>query len=123
MLRNRKLGDRFTILLTIIFAIGTIGGGILLTNIAQTETTKNIVMRAEMFIQSMNAFRDYNSQNIEPILERQLNTSPTFIRESIPPFATKTVLDIFRKHPEYRDFLYKEATLNPTNPLDLADEF
>ena len=92
MLRNHKLGDRFTILLTIIFAIGTIGGGILLTNIAQNETTKTIVMRAEMFIQSMNAFREYNSQSIEPILERQLNTSPTFIREGIPPFATKAVL-------------------------------
>jgi HAMP domain-containing protein len=123
MLENRKLGDRFTILLAIIFAIGTIAGGILLTNIAQNETTKNIVMRAEMFIQSMNAFRDYNSQSVEPILERQLYTSPTFIRESIPPFAANAVFDIFRKHPEYRDFLYKEATLNPTNPLDLADEF
>jgi hypothetical protein len=123
MLKNHKLGDRFTILLATIFAIGTIVGGVLLTNISQSETTKNIVMRAEMFIQSMNAFRDYNSQSVEPILERQLNTSPTFIRESIPPFATKAVFEIFRKHPEYRDFLYKEATLNPTNPLDLADEF
>ena len=123
MLGNRKLGDRFTILLAIIFAIGTLSGGILLTNIAQTEATKNIMMRAEMFMQSMNAFRDYTSRSVEPILERQLNTSPTFIREGIPPFAAKAVFEIFRKHPEYRDFLYKEATLNPTNPLDLADEF
>jgi AAA-like domain/Protein of unknown function (DUF3365) len=123
MLTNRKLGDRFTILLVIVFAIGTIVSAILLTNISQNETTKDVVMRAEMFIQSMNAFRDYNSQSVEPILERQLKTSPTFIRESIPPFAVRAVLEIFRKHPEYRDFLYKEATLNPTNPLDLADEF
>ena len=123
MLINRKLGDKFTILLMIIFAIGTISGAILLTSIAQNETTKTIVMRAEMFIQSMNAFRDYTSRSVEPILERQLNTSPTFIREGIPPFAAKAVFEIFRKHPEYRDFLYKEATLNPTNPLDLADEF
>ena len=123
ILKNRKLGDRFTILLIIVFSIGTITSAVALTNVLETKTKQEIVMRAEMLTQSMNAVRDYTSQNIEPLLKDRLNTSPQFIREMIPPFAAKSVFEIMHDRPEYRDFVYKEATLNPTNPQDLADDF
>ncbi len=123
MLKNRKLGDRFTILLLIVFSSGTGISGVALAHVLQTRTEQNIVVRAEILTQSMNAVRDYTSRNIEPLLQEQANTSPEFIRETIPPFAAKAVFDIFRDRPEYRNFFYKEATLNPTNPQDRADEF
>jgi hypothetical protein len=46
-----------------------------------------------------------------------------FIRETVPAFSARTVFDNLRKRPEYASLSYKEATLNPSNPQDLADGF
>ena len=37
--------------------------------------------------------------------------------------SAREVLEYFRRDEDSRDFLYKEATLNPTNPRDKADAF
>jgi protein-histidine pros-kinase len=44
-----------------------------------------------------------------------------FLRETVPSFsATKIFLSLRERSPDYSDYAYKEATLNPTNPLDQA---
>ena len=37
--------------------------------------------------------------------------------------AVKEIFDNFRSNPEYADYFYKDATLNPTNLRDKADDF
>jgi methyl-accepting chemotaxis protein len=46
-----------------------------------------------------------------------------FIPESLPAFSAGVVFEILRKHPDYQNFLYREAALNPTNPKHLSDAF
>jgi HAMP domain-containing protein len=72
----------------------------------------------------MNSVRDYTQTRINPLLEPKLETEPAFIPETVPAFSATEVFDnLRRKNLEYKNFLYREAALNPTNQRDKADAF
>ena len=123
MLRKLKLGTQFTLLLTLIFVGGIILSGVTLSSAMQHKAEDEITTKAEVLVQTMNAVRRYTSDRVAPLLQEQLVTSPEFISETVPAYSAITVFDNFREQPEYEDFFYKEATLNPTNLRDQADEF
>ncbi|MDV2999009.1 MAG: Sensor histidine kinase RcsC [Chroococcopsis gigantea SAG 12.99] len=123
MLRNLKLGTKFTILLTLVFLGSVVLSGVTLSSALHREAENEVTDQAEMLMQGMNAVRTYTSDNIQPILETELDTRSKFIRETVPAFAANQVFDQFRNHSEYQSFFYKEATINPTNPKDQADTF
>ena len=123
MLRKLKLGTQFTLLLTLVFLGGIILSGITLSQAMQRKAEDEITTKAEILTQTMNAVRTYTSEHIAPLLQDQLKTKPKFISEVVPAFSARQVFDNFREQPEYRNFFYKEATLNPTNPKDQADAF
>jgi signal transduction histidine kinase/CheY-like chemotaxis protein len=123
MLGKLKLGTKFTLILTLVFLGGIIISGVTLSTAMQRKAEDEITTKAEILTQTMNSVRTYTSEKIRPLLAEQLATSPTFISETVPAYAAREVFEDFRDRPEYRSFLYKEATLNPTNPRDQADEF
>ncbi|MFE4107164.1 c-type heme family protein [Almyronema epifaneia] len=123
MTRTFKLGPKFTLLLTLIFLGGTIFSGFVLSNALQHEAEQEMADRAEILIQTMNAVRNYTSSHVKPQLTQQLQTSPEFVKETVPAYSAREVFEAFRQSPKYTHFLYREATLNPTNPRDQADEF
>ena len=123
MFRKLKLGTQFTLLLTLIFVGGIILSGITLSSAMQRKAEDEITTKAEILTQTMNAVRSYTSDRVAPLLQTQLATSPEFISETVPAYSAREVFENFRKQPEYSDFFYKEATLNPTNLRDKADEF
>ncbi|HIK06962.1 MAG TPA: DUF3365 domain-containing protein [Trichormus sp. M33_DOE_039] len=123
MLRKLKLGTKFTLLLTLVFLGGICLSGIILASAMQRFAEEDVSTKAEMLAQTMNSVREYTDNSINPLLENQLLTAPVFIPETVPGYAARQVFEQFRTHSEYKSFLYKEATLNPTNPRDQADEF
>ncbi len=123
MVKTRSLSRQFTLFFTIVFIGGVVISGLALSNAMQQLAKVEITARAHMMIQTMNAVRNYTSDNIKPQLADQLATSSSFIRETVPAYAAREVFEHFRQYPEYENFLYKEATLNPSNPRDQADEF
>ena len=123
MFRKLKLGTQFTLLLTLIFVGGSILSGITLSSAMQRKAEDEVATKAELLTQTMNAVRSYTSDRVAPLLQEQLVTSPEFISETVPAYSAIEVFENFRKQPEYADFFYKEATLNPTNPRDKADAF
>lgn len=123
MFRKLKLGTQFTLLLTLIFLGGIILSGITLSGAMQRKAEDEITTKAEILAQTMNSVRTYTSEHIAPLLQNQLETSPTFISEVVPAFSARQVFENFRNQSEYRNFFYKEATLNPTNLKDKADPF
>jgi signal transduction histidine kinase/CheY-like chemotaxis protein len=123
MFRKLKLGTQFTLLLTLIFLGGILLSGITLSGAMQRKAEDEITTKAEILTQTMNAVRTYTSDHIAPLLQDQLETTPKFISEVVPAFSARKVFENFRGQSEYRNFFYKEATLNPTNPKDKADEF
>lgn len=123
MFRKLKLGTQFTLLLTLIFVGGIILSGITLSSAMQGKAEDEITTKAEILTQTMNAVRSYTSDHVAPLLKEDLETTPTFISEVVPAYSAREVFQNFRAQPEYEDFSYKEATLNPTNLDDKADGF
>lgn len=123
MLNPLKLSSKFTLLLAIVFVVGILASGITLWMTIQHEAEEDITTRAELLTQAMNSVRSYTSNNVAPLLKQQLASSKDFVRETVPAFSARQVFGEFRNNPEYSSFFYKEATPNPTNPEDLADEF
>ncbi len=121
--RFTSLGNTFTKILTIIFFVGIIVSGLILSAAMRQKAEGEIVQRAEILIQTMNAVRTYTSSEVRPHLADKLATSSEFIPESVPAYSAREVFEGFRTADDYKQFLYKEATLNPTNPRDQADEF
>ena len=117
-----KLGIKFNALLLLIFIIGTVISGFALSAAMQNRAEAEVADKAEILTQTMNSVRDYTSNNIKPLLADRLLTETNFIPETVPAYSAREVFENFRQRPEYQSFLYKEATLNPTNPRDKADE-
>ena len=67
--------------------------------------------------------RAYTSGHVNPILTRMQETSDSFIPAQVPAFSAMTVFSNFPAQPDYEGFVYKEATVNPSNPSNLADDF
>ncbi len=123
MLDHLKLGSKFTLLLAIVFVVGILVSGVTLWATIQHEAEEDITTRAELLTQAMNSVRSYTSNHVAPLLKQQLLSNQEFVRETVPAFSARQVFEQFRDSPEYSSFFYKEATPNPTNPEDLADEF
>ncbi len=117
-----KLGTKFNALLLLFFIIGIVIGGFALSAAMQSRAESEVAARAEILTQAMNSVRNYTSNNIKPLLADRLLTESEFIPETVPAYSAREVFENFRLRSEYQSFLYKEATLNPTNPRDKADE-
>ena len=69
----------------------------------------------------MSSVRNYTNTQVNPELTAKLET--TFLPQSVPAYSAREVFENLRNKREYKDFFYKEATLNPTNLRDKADAF
>ncbi len=75
-------------------------------------------------METISSVRSYTNQQVNPLLAARLETEAKFIPESVPSYSAREVFEILKhQNPEYQDMFYKDATLNPTNPRDKADDF
>jgi PAS domain S-box-containing protein len=123
MIHRLKLTTKFNILLLLILIMGCIVSGLTLSAAMQNRAEVEIMDKAEMLIQNMNSVRTYTSEQIQPLLADRLKTDEKFISETVPAYSAQKVFENFRKQPDYQNYYYKEATLNPTNTKDKADKF
>lgn len=83
--------------------------------------TRQIDHQASHLMDSMDAVRQYTINHIDPIISPLNQTSDKFLAESTTSFSTQRVFSYLKANPDYADYSYREAALNPTNPLDRAD--
>ena len=117
-----KLLLKFNLVLIIVFAIGTAVAAAISRDLLQRNAREEVYENAKLLIDSALAVRNYTSRNIAPLLDTQIRYE--FRPEMVSAFSAIEVLKILREtNPEYRQFLYREATLNPTNPANKAVEW
>lgn len=121
MLKNLNLKQKFTILLLVILTFGLSLSGFALSSLLRENAKQDISSTGLMLMQTMSSVRKYTNTQVNPELADKLETE--FLPQSVPAYSAREVFDILRKTPDYRDFFYKEATLNPTNLRDKADGF
>ncbi len=107
---------RINLALFTVFTLGTVIAGYGCWNILEANARREVLNEAALMVDSALATRAYTSSEIQPLLKEQiLNAFPP---QSVPSYAaTQNFTRLRANHPEYT---YKEATLNPTNPMDRA---
>lgn len=120
-LKKLKLGQKFTLLLVLVFLGGIFASGIALSSVLNRSAQGQLTAQALMLMETMNSVRSYTVDQVRPELNDRLETE--FLPETIPAYSANEVFGILQSNPAYQDFAYREATLNPTNLNDKADEF
>jgi HAMP domain-containing protein len=117
-----KLLVKFNLVLFILFALATGGTALVSRDLLQRNARAEIHQNAKLLIESALAVRDYTSRNIAPLLETQIKYE--FRPEMVSAYSAIELLKNLREaNPEYKNFQYREATLNPTNPVNRAVEW
>jgi HAMP domain-containing protein len=123
MLNRLRLGTKLNLILLVVFLIVVVVNGMILSQILQKNAEQEITSKAALLIETMGSVRDYTSTQINPELAPRLETEDQFLPQTVPGYSAREVFENLRKREQYRDFFYKEATLNPTNLRDKADTF
>jgi HAMP domain-containing protein len=121
MFKNLRLRQKLTLLLFLIFIGGLSVVGVALNIVLERNAEQEIAAKGLILMETMNSVRNYTSNQIQPELVHRLEEK--FLPETIPAYSAREVFEGLRQNSDYRDFFYKEATLNPTNLRDKADSF
>ena len=120
-LQKLKLGQKFTLLLVLVFLGGILASGFALASVLNRSAQEQLTTQAFMLMETMNSVRTYTVNEVRPELEKQM--SEEFLPETVPAYSAHEVFSILQNNSAYEQFSYREAALNPTNLDDRADEF
>ncbi len=121
MLTNMRLRQKFTILLAVILIMGLSISGLALSSLLRQNAKNDIAATGLMLMETMTSVRKYTTTQVNPELKDKLESR--FLPQTVPGYSAREVFEVLRNKQNYRDFFYKEATLNPTNLRDKADRF
>jgi|SRR5271165_3088822 len=116
-----KLLTKFNLVLLVFFGIS----GFIISHMAYQFLMRNareqVLQQAELMMASAKSTRDYTSEQIKPLLLKNPEHEISFLPQTVPAFAATTIFNSMRK--SYPDYSYREATLNPTNLIDRAEDW
>ena len=103
---------KFNLILILCFGITLVPTYLITKNLLQQNARTQVVQEARLMMETALATRGYTNKQIKPLLAPRL--AEEFLPQSVPAYSATEIFNSLReKHPEY---VYKEATLNPTNP-------
>jgi HAMP domain-containing protein len=110
---------RISVALVAVFVAAALVAGYVCRGILETNARREVFAEAGLMMDSALAIRAYTANEILPLLGERIKEE--FPPQSVPFYAaTQNFLHLRERHPEY---MYKEATLNPTNPRDRAADW
>jgi len=114
-----KLIVKFNLVLLLVFAIGFVAAGYVSNRLLQRNADQEILENARIMMEAALAVRGYTNSQIKPLLDTQLKYS--FLPQSVPAYSANEYFKQLRN--KFPDYSYKEATLNPTNPINRATDW
>jgi len=110
---------KFNLVLIVVFLAGFAAAGVLSRQLLQDNARDEVLRNARLLMDTALAVRAYTVDQVKPHLDPRLDE--VFLPQTVPAFAATETLGHIQK--KYRDYAYKEATLNPTNPRDRATDW
>jgi HAMP domain-containing protein len=111
-----KLLLKFNLIYILVMALGVGVSGYISRDLLQQHAQEEVLNSARQMMDSALAVRGYTSGQITKLLETQMKYE--FLPQSVPSYSATEVLSTLQT--KYKEYSYKEATLNPTNPRDRA---
>jgi len=116
-----KLLTKFNLVLLVFFGIS----GFVISHLAYQFLMRNardqVLQQAELMMASAKSTREYTSEQIKPLLLKNPDHEINFLPQTVPAFAATSIFKSIRK--SYPEYSYREATLNPTNLIDRAEDW
>lgn len=112
-----RLAAKFNLVFVLVFTLGVLTAGAIFNSILQQQARTVVGGQASLMMQNALAIRNYTTKQIKPVLP--VEKDGRFVPQTVPAYSAQKAFDYLRE--QYPQFYYKEATLNPTNPNDLAE--
>ncbi|HWE25140.1 MAG TPA: DUF3365 domain-containing protein [Myxococcales bacterium] len=128
-----RLLAKFSLIFAIVFGLGLAAAAALFHESLQRTAREQVLYQAQLMMETALAMRNYTTDQIRPLLSemadpfdagsedpisrlcaRDLASRRVFRPQKVPAFAATELFGYLRK--KYPEYLYKEASLNPTNP-------
>jgi len=107
---------KFNLILGLASLLGVLVSGFVAHHFLQQNAREEVLDSARIMLESARAVRGYTVAEIRPLLERQQKRQ--FLPQTVPAYSARIYINKLQK--QYPNYSYKEATLNPTNPVDRA---
>lgn len=114
-----KLIIKFNLVLIVVFLLGLATAATVSHQLLQRHARDETVQNARLLMESALATRAYTSTQVGPLLQTQMKYS--FLPQSVPAYSATEIFNGLRK--TFPEYAYKEATLNPTNPRNRANDW
>ncbi len=106
---------KFNLVLLLVFAIGLGVTAYISHELLQRNARDEVLRHAGIMMEAALSMRSYTTKQIGPLIPYNDNV---FHPQSVPAYSATEILGTLRE--KYAEYSYKEATLNPTNPLHRA---
>jgi HAMP domain-containing protein len=116
-----KLLAKLNLLLFVVFGLGLVLTAVNARSFLLDGAKKTVLNQAELMSASALATRDYTEEEVSPVLQKSVEAQDTFLPQTIPFYAATVTFNRLRKR--FPDYAYREATLNPTNLADRAEDW
>lgn len=116
-----RLLIKFNLIFLVVFGLGMIPTGLLSYEFLKGEARDQVIQQARLMMQASSSVRWYTTNQIKPLLETRKELRQDFLPQTVPAYSATEVFGHI--HRSYPDYMYKEATLNPTNPRDRATDW
>jgi HAMP domain-containing protein len=113
-----KIALKFNFLLLLLFVSSLAATYFIAKQVLEDNARTNVEENARIMMRSALAVRTYTASQIKPLLDGQNHYK--FLPQTVPSYSATEYFISLASNPDYRNYMYKEATLNPTNPRDRA---
>jgi HAMP domain-containing protein len=114
-----KLIVKVNLVLILVFAVAFVVTGLVTNRLLQRNAKLEVLENARIMIEAALAVRTYTATEIKPLLQTQIKY--TFLPQIVPAYSANQYFAQLRK--KFPDYSYREATLNPTNPVNRASDW
>jgi HAMP domain-containing protein len=113
-----KLLAKFSLVFLVVFGTSGAAAAYLSYRFLQSGAREEVLQQARLMMEAMRSARNYTTEQIKPLLQTHQLHGRVFLPQTVPAYAATENFTYVRKR--YPDYVYHEATLNPTNPRDRA---
>lgn len=108
-----KILAKFNLIIILLFGAGLFLVSRLAYDFLMDNARSQVLKQAELMMASARSTRDYTSEELKPLLVTNQAHTRDFLPQTVPAYAATNTFNRLRKN--YPEYVYKEASINPTN--------